>query len=409
MRLGIRTVAATLNEKAVDPELARMATLRAIELYQKVCKATLASKIYDIYPKPYKEKTLLVKKEKIDALLGSAIEKKEIVIILKNLGFGVVWKGNVLMVKVPSFRANDMEIPEDIVEEIARIYGYQNLPSVFMKIGLPQKLADSPFDFEEKVRQLLAGWGGIEIYTISMVSKNMVEGKKALKIKNPMGKEGEYLRTALIPSMVSAARENKGEQNPYHMFEIANVYLKKQASLPEEKMILAGIFANYTYEKAKGIIEALMIKLQIEAEFQAHDSINLAKGKAGIIKSENKILGKFGFVSQSLLAYEIDLGIMRSLAQPFSKFKPLAKYPAQVEDMTFIVPEDVYIGPLTREIKKTDKLIIDVSLINIFNDAYTFRISYQHREKTLTNKEVEKVREKIIAKISSKFGASVKN
>lgn len=407
MDLAIRSQAAILNEKQVDPELGLPAILRAIELFRQVTNATPGSQLVDIYPLPYKVKKISSSKEFIDQRLGVNISKGEIKKILAGLEFEANWAGDNLRVGVPSFRAHDVTIPEDIIEEVARIYGYHNLPSKLMQGAIPDLAPDTPFDFEIKLKNILKGWGGIEVYTLSMVSKDSVE-KSALKLINPLGAESEYLRTSLKPSLVQAANQNSGEKEPFHLFEIANVYLPKKVSLPEEKMVLAGIFSNYDYRGAKGIIESMLTELNIKAGFVQKDYKDFLPNQRVEINENSRTLGQFGTLESGYIYYEFEVEYLRAAARVVSAFKPLPKYPAQIEDITLVLPERTRVGEVIQSIISTSKLIQNIELTDIYEDFYTFRLWYQHPKKTLTDKEVEEIRNKLLKGVKKKYGAILK-
>lgn len=406
MGLAIRSQAAILNEKRVDPELGLPAISRAIELYQKVTQAHLASRLVDIYPNPYKIKKIKTTKAFIDNRLGINTSKVKIKKILDELEFTASWKGNHLELEVPSFRTHDISIPEDIIEEVARIYGYHNLPSELMQGSIPNPLKDAPFAFEMKIRNILKGWGSTEVYTYSLVPKEYVE-KNALKIKNPLGAESEYMRTTLSSSLIAAAKQNSGETEPFHLFEMANVYMPRGGDLPKENMTLAGIFANYEYREAKGIVESLLEELNIKASFIQKDSKDFLPNQRIEIKRNGLVLGQFGTFESGYIYYEFSTEQLKTSSSPVSTFKPIPKYPAQIEDITLVLPERTRVGNLIQSIKSVSKLINNVELTDTYRDSYTFRIWYQHPRKTLTDKEVEKIRKIILKEIKKKFGAAV--
>lgn len=369
MSLAVRTIAATLNEKGVSSELIPDALNLGVNLFEKICKAKIASKVFDVYPKPYKEKTVLVTREFIEKLLGIAIDKKKVLKLLSSLEFDPKWKGETLEVKIPSFREKDIDIPEDIVEEIARIYGYHNLPSKLMTGELPVPRFDTTFRFEESIRANLKSLGGVEVLTYSLVTAQMA-GENALKLKNPLGKDTEYLRTSLKPSLINALKENTGVESAYHLFEIANIYLLKKNDLPEEKMMLGGVLVNYNYREAKGTLEVFFESLNIQKEVS------------------------FEQVGKNIYYYQFEILELKEKIKP-KTFKPAPKYPPQVEDMTIEIPEGKHVGEVIQSIKQADKLVYSVELVDVYDRKFTFRISYLHPEKTLSDKEVEKVREKI--------------
>ena len=409
MGLDIRTQAAILNEKQVDPELGMPAILRAVELFEKIAKAKTASKLVDIYPSPYIPQKIKTTKTFIDERLGINIDKNQIKSILSNLEFRASWSRNNLEVEVPSFRAQDVAIPEDIIEEVARIYGYHKFPSMLMQGALPEKLHDSPFDFENKVKNILKGWGGVEVYTFSMVPKESVE-KGALKLTNPLGKDSEYLRTSLMPSLIEAATQNSGEKEPFHIFEVANVYLPKPGSLPMEKMMLAGIFSQYNFRGAKGIVESLLQDNKIDYSFEPLDSTFFAPGRRVEIRSGKLYLGQFGILDgEDFIYYEFDCEALRKVSATTIPYKTLPKYPPQIEDITLVLPQRTKVGDVLISIKSVSYLINEAELIDIFKDAYTFRIWYQNPKKTLSDAEVEEIRKKILGEVKKKFGAIIKS
>jgi phenylalanyl-tRNA synthetase beta chain len=173
MGLAQRTNAATIFEKGTDPELVSAGILEGINLFQKYSGGDVENEILDIYPFPYKPKAVTTSIEFIESRLGISISKKFISEILNSLEFESVWSGNALKITPPSFRAQDIQIEEDVVEEIARLYGYYNLPSLLMNGVLPESSDLSKlFTFETNVKNILSGWGGVEVYTCLWFQKN---------------------------------------------------------------------------------------------------------------------------------------------------------------------------------------------------------------------------------------------
>lgn len=422
MTLAQRTEAADLFEKGLDPELVEVGIRRGIDLFVELTNGTAESKILDIYPNPYEPKTITTDLNFLTQRLGIDISTKEVAEIISSLGFKATWERKSLEVSFPSFRVNDVSSPEDIVEEVARIYGYHKLPSMLMTGRIPDPLADSPFDFEAKIKNVLKGWGAVEVYTLSMVPEE-AGGEGALRLKNPLGKESEYMRTSLMPSLVAAANANSGEKERFHLFEMANVYLPRRSSakaglprrvpsgtLPEEKMMLAGIFANTEFRQAKGIVETLMNELNIKAEYVPEDSKNFLPSQVVTIKSKEQYLGQFGVLEKGdLIYYEFGLETLRKLYTPILPYKPIPKYPAQIEDLTLVLPARTKVGDIISSIKSESSLINNVELTDIYKDSYTFRIWYQHPERTLTDKEVESIRKKVLDELKQKFGIILKD
>lgn len=408
MDLAQRSEASILFEKDLDEELVSTAMKRSIDLFEKITDGKSENLILDIYPNPYKPKTVKTNLSFINKSLGEDISKENISNSLTPLGFKPKWQKDNLTVEVPSFRAKDIDIPEDIIEEIARIYGYYNLKSELMEGRLPDKIVNSPFDFENKLKDILIGFGGVEIYTYSLVPKTFTN-TNSLKLNNPLGKETEYLRNTMLYSLKDAAIKNLGYEEAFHIFEIANIYIPQKGNLPNEKMMLAGIFSKYDFSKAKGMIEALLEKIKIDYSFEIEDKKEfLPNHRLKIINGKN-VIGEFGTLEvDDLIYYEFDTKLLRKFGNMIKAFKSPPKYPAQIEDLTFSFPERTKIGKVIESIKNLDKQIVKIELIDTFKESFTFRIWYQNTHKTLNDREVKGIRKIVISNVFSKFGANTK-
>lgn len=406
MTLAIRTMAAAINEKGVDPELAETAIYRGIELFKKVCKADVASKIYDNYPNPYKSKAVKISKIFIDKSIGIDIPKTQITKYLSLLEFKPKWSKNILTVNIPSFRADDINIPEDLIEEIARMYGYHNIPSKLMSGELPDPLYKPPFATETIIKEILKSLGATEIYTLSLVPKDFIS-KKAIILANPLGKDTEYLRTSLRPSLIQAAENNKSETKSFHLFEMANIYIPLKDKLPNEKMILSGIIANTKYRKAKGFIEMFLANLNIDIKFNPVDCKPYQTSKRLEIITKSINIGEFGVLKEDFIYYEFDVEKLSTLYKQYSSYIPIPKYPPQTEDITIQLPPKTVVNNVIQSIKQSNNLISKIELKDIYNNSYTFHIEYQSKEKTLIDKEVEKIRRKIINKLEIAYNTKL--
>lgn len=398
MTLAIRTVAATLNEKGVDPELAKNALLRGVELYRQITKSKVASEIFDYYPNPYKPKTIKVSKNFIDERIGKQISSEKMTQLLQALNFKVDFNNDRFEIIIPSARSRDVEIEEDIVEEIARIYGYHNLPSILPFGDIPDDTDYFLFKFEKNIRDILARLCGYEVYTSSLVDQSMITRTDALKLKNPLGEEGKYLRTSLIPSLTNAVSQNKSLKDEYFLYEIANVYIPKDKGLPEEISKLGIIFVNYEYRKAKGILEKLLQRLNIKFSFKFINTYKLE------LVIENEIAGEI-IINEDLdkIICEFDMSILRKNSKIYTSYKPTSKYPAHIEDYTFEIPESVKVGDVINVMLKTNSLIQNVSIKDIYKNNYTFTVTYHDHTKTLTDKEIAKLRKILLDKLKKTF------
>ncbi len=364
MTLGIRTVAATLNEKGVDPETAMIALKRGAQLFKKLTGARIASKVFDLYPEPYKPKTVTAPLKLIQERLGVDVTQKEVDKILKSLGFD---NG-----QVPSWRAKDINIPEDIVEEVARIYGYHKLPSYIMATSIPTNYPDEHFVLEQKIKDWLAGMGLNEIYTNSMVSREIAEKsgfplEEHLKIKNALSSDWQYLRRSILPQ----------HTQDFPAFEIANTYHPKTGDLPEQRLELV-ISGFDDFSKLKGAIDALFAKLHLPVAAELTESTAV-----------------------------IDLQPILKKARLYPNYRPLSPFAPVIEDLTFTLPPQTYVGPVIETIGKIDKLIKKVELTEIYRQNYTFRIVLQDKSKQLSAESVTPIRKKIVANLKLKYKAEL--
>lgn len=400
MALEQRTEAAVLFEKGLDSENVKSAILSAIEMIEKLSKGKAEKEILDIYPIPYETKTVTATKKDLDKIIGIEIDKKDIVKYMESLDFNVKQQGDILLFTVPSWRANDINTKEDIAEEIARIYGYHNLPCKLMEGAIPAPRINPEFLIEKKIKNILQSLGAIEVYNLSLVSKNMV-GENALELKNPLGDDTKYLRTSLMPSLIEDINNNPQEKGYIHFFEVANIY-------PKEILTLAGIIKNGEYRNNKGIVESLLEELKIDYTSKLEDGNGyLPNQRLEIISSKVKI-GEYGNLENGLYYYEFDINKLINSKRVERKYKEVNKYPPQIEDLTLIIPEKTYIGEVITAINSVSQLINNSELVNIYKNNYTFNIEYQAKDHTLTDSEVKEIRDKILSSLKTKFGITIK-
>ncbi len=410
MSLGIRSDAAILNEKGLDPELAFEALLYGIKLYEQIADGKIISEIIDIYPEKAKDAEIEVFENKINSVIGVDIPISKSSQILSDLGFENKITEDKIKVKIPSFRTNDIEIEEDIIEEIARIYGYHNLPSKLPSIEfeVTSNYVINEFFWEKRAKDALKYWGFIECYTYSMVSSDLLEGpeEEALTLQNPLTQDFVYMRRTLVPSLLKVVSENK-KHHEIKIFELAKVYLKEGSGLPKEQSMLAGVIKkqNASFYEIKGLLEQLLVDFGIKnITFK-----NSEKGGLGASLYLNKeYLGEIEVLDNNLVDFEINFDIVLKFANLKKEYKALSKYPPVIEDISVVTEQDAKTEDIIAQIQKQGELIADVSLADRFGDSRTFHIVYQHPEKNLTNEDIVPVRKKIIASLGDIFKAKIK-
>lgn len=411
MTHAIRTVAAQLNEKNVDPELAAEVMHRGIELYQELCEAEVASEVLDLYPRKRTVSKVTLPLTTISDYLGLTLDKDQIAEILLSLGCQVHTAKGVLTVTPPTFRP-DIAIAADVVEEIARIYGYHRLPSKIMDTPIPlNKPADVDFNLESKIKHFLSHIGWQEVYTYSLVSEDLAlasgfELAKHLKLQNPLTDDRVYLRRSLLPSLREVIHNNPLAKQ-VSVYELANVYHPQRHQLPEQPLMLS-LVSTKPYREVKGDLESLLQSLFI-TEVEIKPSVDAPH--TGDIIAQNEegqvVLGTIEVTADQLTAITIPMSVLLSVAKSHPSYQPLPRTAPVIEDFTFTLPRNTAVGPVMAAIKSISPLITNVTLLDIYQQNYTFTVEYRDPQQNLSSDDVEPVRKQIIDMMKATFKATL--
>jgi len=429
-KLAFRTDAASRFEKGVDPEGVMIAMEKAIVMFEENCEAKIGSNLIDLYSNPPKTKNIKLDINLVEKIIGVEIPQKEVLSILESLGFSPTTNHQSLItINVPHWRTDDISIPEDLIEEIARIYGYHNLPSNLPSTIVLQQPKNNIFNWEEKAKEALKFWGFTETINYSMVSESLLKNweinpEDCLKIANPLSDEWVYMRPSLIPSLLEVINKNNTAKTK--IFETANIYLSQGGQeLPEENLMLTGVMVDDNFGHLKGMIEALLEEMGIgEYQISPYQLQKTFYGKifhpthrAEVI-TDKAPLGIFGEIKkpfllklgikQRIFIFDLDFKELAKCATDDKKYTPIAKYPPIIEDLSFVVPPKTYVGDIIQLIKSIHLIVQSVELIDSYENTRTFRITYQDPEKTLSDKEVKKIRKGVIKEVEAKFGAKIK-
>lgn len=408
MGLAIRTNAAQLNEKMIDPNLVMDAMLRGIALFQDVADAKVESPILDLYPRPISPRTIILSEKKTETYLGVSLPIPTQIEILEALGCDVNKKNNVLEVTVPTLRP-DLEIPVDLVEEIARIYGYHNLPSTLMDTRLPTSYPeDTNFALEYDVKQFLAAIGWQEVYTYSAVSADVAQQtgisvEKHLSLANPLNDEHVYMRQSLVPSHIEVIEKNRHLPS-VSIFELANVYIPREKDLPDESLRLT-LTSNESFRVVKGAVEALLAHLFIPADTitfnqngEHHTEILVGKKIIGSLVFEpGRSITIAGFMWKELL----------KVVRKHPTYQQISQYSPILEDLTFTLPKGVKVGEVLITVKALHSSIKRVTMKDIFKQNLTIRVQYLSKDKQITGDDVIPIRKKIVDAIQKKWGGII--
>lgn len=404
-----RTLAAQIYEKQPDRELCLPVLMRGIKLFEERAGAKVSSRVFDSNKTPELSKIISLETPWANESIGIKIPTDTIVTILESLGF-IVTKTNkdTLACVVPSWRHIDINIKEDLVEEIARIYGYSKLPPAIPCVNLLPEARNPILSAETKIKTILSNQGYNEIYNSSLISEDVIVNTclkvgDHLKLVNALSKDFEYLRLSLIPSILQNLKNNQGKSDePYCLFELSNVYRKINDKLPDEVSTLA-IASTLDYRTTKGHLELLLSKLNINIfKFQTTSNTPkyfIAENTAEII-SKGKLLGYIGNIKQTILHNHgitsnpviIELDI-KSIASSISEnyiYKPISEFPEVVENMT--ISSRLGVGEIINKIQKSSLLINKIIYNDSFQNNHSFKISFLSPEKNLTQSDVDKVK-----------------
>ncbi len=410
----IRTVAAQLKEKQVDPHLALPTFKLGIKLYRELCGAQVASPLYDDFPGERQPAKVILPLAKVKAYLGLQLETEKIVHLLNILGCEVNVAGEQLSIQPPTFRP-DLKIAADIIEEIARIYGYHNLPSQLMVTEIPlNKPEHNNFELETKIKRFLAAIGWQEMYTYSIVSEAMALASgqplaNHLKLENPLTEDHLYLRRSLQPSLIQVLEDNTTREN-LAVFEMANVYIPVENDLPRHELQL-GMVASKPYRQVKGDLEALLRHLFIEelmVKPVENKTSTTQKAELFAIQAGKEILiGNIAVLPKNRTAVNLDMAALLAVARTYPQLKPLPKAAPVIEDMTFTLPEKTFSGQVINTIKKLANAIHQVELKDIYEQNYTFTITYLGPNTSISAEDIKPIRQKIADTLMAEYGASL--
>jgi phenylalanyl-tRNA synthetase beta chain len=410
-RHNLLTDAGIRHEKELDPNLVEIGIYRFLKLLQQNNWGKINHQIYDYYPLPVKPWQVSLNLQNLQSLAGMKIAPQKIKEVLEGLNLKVVEADkSSLTVLVPTFRT-DVRLEEDLVEEVLRIIGYDQIPQNTLALEIPETITPKYISQELELKNSLVSLGFDEIISLPFVkehSQKYNNSAEPVKIINQPSPDVEVLRTTLFPNLLEITQKKMNERGTEaYFFEIGKAYFKKGKTY-EEKRALGLIYWSQLeggFRKIKGILEALFNKLNL-------DYVKLQESALpNFVHAFSLILGKelIGFGGQfgGIYYAEVDLdAILDKSKTPKAKLRP--KYPPQIEDLTLQLPKKTRVGDLLDEIKKIDN-VEDAQLTTVFENAYTFRIWYQALQKTLTNKEVEKIRKAILNKLQTKFGALIKD
>jgi phenylalanyl-tRNA synthetase beta chain len=445
--------ASTRFSRGIHTEVAKTAALRAAELMQQHADGTVLSGIADSYPAPTPGQTISLKRSEIRRLLGLEIPPKEVERILTALNFTLAPQGEEgWQVTAPPYRTDIQAGAADLIEELARIQGYDRIPATMLSGELPPQKNQTTLAREERVRDLLATLGLQEIITYSLTGKEL-EAKLGItgeyvELKNPVAPERAVMRKSLLPGLLTVAEQNLRHAPSARLFELGPVYLPDAKNLlPTEprrlSIVLAGHRAVAAWDDVqgqkprevdfydlKGIVESLFAQLHLDGVKYLHvpDVSFLHPARSAEVKLGDESLGVFGELhpktaiglgvkDKKVLVADLNLeAILAKIPERFA-FQPVSSFPPALRDIAVIVDENVTNEKVVAEILTAGGTLLKrATLFDLYRGdsipsgkkSLAYALCYQSNEGTLADKEIDKAHKKVEDRLKHVLKASIR-
>jgi phenylalanyl-tRNA synthetase beta chain len=452
--LQVQSEASVRFDKGLNSELPLLPLKRATQLLVELAGGRAAKGIIDVYPGKPKPKLVLISAREVERLSGLKVNIGEILKVLKALGFECQEKGSgsQISVSVPYWRS-DVKCPADLVEEVVRIIGYEKVPITRLGSPLPQQKSKlSPearqSNLEEKLRNILTGFGFQEVLTYSLVSLEKLQKLSpklelkipSLKVANPMTREQEHLRTSLRAGLLATlVRNQKFEQTGIRLFEIGKVFLPRGKDLPEEREMLCAVLngprAELSWQAdkgpldffdAKGLMEKILNQLGLKASFDTGDDEILFPGRGADIIVEDDKVGILGEVhprvaqafelSDAVFLIEFDVEKLLATITGIKEYQPIPRFPSVTRDIALVIDEQMSYRTV-ENIIQSFPLVEQITLFDLYRGkqipggkkSFAIRIVCQSPKHTLTDEEVDQTQEQMLARLHQELGATLRD
>jgi phenylalanyl-tRNA synthetase beta chain len=450
--LGLISEASMRFERGISAGLTLPALRHATQLIAELGGGKVAQGILDIYPGRKEPLPISLTAGEAERILGIECSLEQIVSALESLGFECRADSKQVSVTAPYWRS-DIKQDVDLIEEVARIIGYDKIPTTMLATPIPRQDPEPVLNLRKQLRQSLAGYGFQDIITytltsLEMMSKVFAEPHQSERlpprVANPMTAEQEYLRFSLRPNLLATLQSNRRhEESGILLFELGKTYIARENDLPAEPEILCGIMNGPRVEKSwlggegtfdfydvKGVAEGLFSQLGISISFEDSNDHGLhpTRQAAIIAKKDRKkiILGVIGELHPKVAAafavegtvglLEIEMAELLPLAISQKMYQPIPRFPSIVRDIALVVDADVT-NQRILDVIKGFSLINEVVLFDVYSGkqvaegkkSLAYRLVYQSPNNTLTDDAVNKVQEQLLSRLAKDLGATLRS
>jgi len=456
--LGLSTDASHRFERGIDPQGTIAALNRAARYMLEIGRGRLIDGIIDAHPKPQKSKRLVLSTKQTNRLLGTQLTRDEIGKLLDSLEFEVKpqkdeTRKDALIVQAPSFRV-DITRPEDLMEEVARRSGYNNVPTTFPLMPADARSQSKEIDLRNRIRYVMTGLGFTEAITYSFMSKAACdhlrlkrddECRSLVDILNPLSEDQAVMRTSIIPGLLETVSHNAAQQiKDLKLFEIGKIFIHTAPdALPDENEMLVGLWTGSRQDPSwhgketacdfydiKGTAEGLFHALKLDGiRFTAlpEDACTYTRpGHSARIFAGDVSLGIVGEIHPRVLAtvdlkqrifiFEIEVDRLRALISEIIQSQPIPKFPAVFRDITIHISKEIETQKLFDTIADfKQKLVERVDLLDVFGGdpipphkkSISMRVTYRSLNKTLVDEDVHDLHKSITDRLVKAFNATL--
>lgn len=449
--LGLRSEASLRFEKGIDLGGCLRAINRAAQLIYDMGAGEVVTGVVDNYISPANEKTVMFRPKRATYVLGMDIPKEKASDILSRLQFKVQDAGEDLLVTVPTYRV-DVSIEEDLIEEVARIHGYHQVPATLPFGSSSHGAKTREQSFKTLIADALAGAGFYEVVTYSFTNPRVFDLmnlpadsplRNTVKIQNPLSEEHSVLRTMMLPGLLEVLSRNFNRRvQDGAIFELDTVFLPGgDGHPPEERSALTAVAMGkapgnwkmqsqeFDFYFLKGVLESILGELGTEVVnfYPENNNPSFHPGRTATLDVGGRKIGVIGELHPDVLekyelpervvAFEIDFDKLYTVSGQPKVYKPLPKFPGVERDLAIVLKRENRTGDILEAIRKTGgELLISVSLFDIYQgeqvpqgyQSMAFALKFQATDRTLTDAEVSEVTDAIATELSSRFGAQLR-
>jgi phenylalanyl-tRNA synthetase beta chain len=441
--LGISTEASQRFERGVDPNGVVFAANRACQLLEELAQGKNLKGVIDNYPSPIIPAGVTLRPQRVNRILATNLESKEMVQILKRLELEVK-ENQDLKVTIPTFRP-DLLREIDLIEEVARIYGYDRLEISLRASGNLVTQVSEEDRLITRLKRLLVGEGFFEVLTNNLVDPRILNklcpDRLSVKLENPLSQEMSALTTSLAYNLLSVISWNKNrKEENLRIFELDKIYIAKENEMPQERLCLGLALSgkrnpiHWAIKESEvdlydltGVLESLLSNLYLSFRLDPQENALFESDRSFEIKIDNEKVGLGGEVAEEILELfeikdkvftaELDFEKLLGCIPKKNAFSPLPKFPPVDRDMAIVVDGDILSEKIRDQIKMVGgDLIEEITLFDVYRGAQippkkkslAYSIRYRSKDKTLTDEEVEKIHRKVVSGLEESFKATLR-